>query len=229
MTGPTIDLGARWRETYPEALVGILAMDAVQNPGHHSQFDQRKRELEAELRDRYSSQDRVSLREDRVLAAYDAYYRGFGKTYHVRLQLESVAFKGKQIPSVSAVVEAMFMAELDDLLLTAGHDLDAIDGPLRIDAASGDEGYLRMNGQEQTLKVGDMMISDQSGVISCILYGPDKRTRIRPETENVLFTVYAPPGIERVDVHHHLEAIRDNVAMVSPDAAVSLLDVLGGT
>jgi hypothetical protein len=34
-----------------------------------------------------------------------------------------VALKGKAIPRQAALVEAMFMAELENLILTAGHDL----------------------------------------------------------------------------------------------------------
>ena len=41
------------------------------------------------------------------------------KTYHVQHQLESVVLKGKSLPNVAALVAAMFMAERDDLLLTA--------------------------------------------------------------------------------------------------------------
>jgi hypothetical protein len=47
----------------------------------------------------------------------------------VKAQWESVAVKGKPIPSRAALVEAMFMAAR--LVLTAGHDLDALAGPLR--------------------------------------------------------------------------------------------------
>jgi hypothetical protein len=41
------------------------------------------------------------------------------KTYHIALQLEPVVLKGKSLPNVAALVEAMFTAELGDLLLTA--------------------------------------------------------------------------------------------------------------
>jgi len=80
---------------------------------------------------------------------------------------------------------------------------------VRADVAAGSEVYVRLDGGEQVLKEGDMFIADARGVLSSILYGPDYRTRIRPETQQVLFTVYAPPGIEAGAVRHHLETIRD--------------------
>lgn len=120
----------------------------------------------------------------------------------------------------------MLMAELEQLLLTAGHDLDAVDQPLRVDVATGDEDYTRINGAEQGLRAGDMLIADQAGVISCILYGPDPRTRIRTGTTSVVFTVYAPAGVGREKVQEHLEAIRSNGGIVAPDAKVVTREIV---
>lgn len=49
--------------------------------------------------------------------------------------------EGQVRPSVAALVEAMFIAELKNLLLTAGHDLDAVELPLKLDIARGGERY----------------------------------------------------------------------------------------
>ena len=202
-------------------------MHGVANPRQHPQLDEKKKDLEDTLRAQYSSYDRTSLRAIPVLASYRDYYKQFNETYHVQHQLESLVFKNRHIPKVAALVEAMFMAELKNLLLTAGHDLNAIESPLRIDVANGTESYIRMNGEGQTLKVGDMMIGDANGIVSCIIYGPDRRTRIRPETDRVVFTVYAPPGIEERDVSRHLEDIQENVTVIAPGASVKLLETFG--
>jgi DNA/RNA-binding domain of Phe-tRNA-synthetase-like protein len=218
-----LEISPTWRSTYPGAHVGVLVLHGVANPKQHVLLDEKKEALEQALRVRYSSHDKASLRAMPVPASYRDYYKRFNKTYHVRHQLESIVFKDRSIPRVAALVEAMFMAELKNLLLTAGHDLDAIVPPLRIDVAQGTERYVRMNGDDQILKAGDMLIADAEGVVSCILYGPDSRTRIRPETKKVVFTVYAPPGIDDQDVRIHLEDIRENVLVFAPDASVELM------
>jgi DNA/RNA-binding domain of Phe-tRNA-synthetase-like protein len=141
-----IEATPAWRLAYPGATVGVLAMRGVENPQQHDGLEQKKNELEEALRAQFSSEDRKSLRKLPVLAAYHAYYKRFGKTYHVQHQLESLVFKNRRIPRVAALVEAMFMAELNNLMLTAGHDLNAIQAPLRIDVANGTESYMRMNG-----------------------------------------------------------------------------------
>lgn len=222
------EVTSAWKSAYPEAHVGVLAMRAVSNPVHHPDLETQKAALEEQLRAKFSGQDRAVIANHPVLRAYGEYYRQFKKTYHIQLQLESIVLKGKSIPSVAALVEAMFMAEMQDFLLTAGHDLDVLHLPLRLDVATGNEQYTLLRGDEQGLKPGDMMISDQEGVISSIIYGPDQRTQITPNTQNVIFTVYAPPGIDEQVVADHLEHIKNNVLIFSPQAQVEFLKVFRG-
>jgi DNA/RNA-binding domain of Phe-tRNA-synthetase-like protein len=222
------EVTSAWRSTYPEAHAGVLVMRSVSNPAHDPALESRKATLEEQLRAQFSGQDRAAIASHPVLRAYAEYYRQFKKTYHIQLQLESIVLKGKSIPRVAALVEAMFMAEMKDMLLTAGHDLDALHLPLTLGVATGTERYTLLRGEEQVLKPGDMMISDQFGVISSILYGPDQRTQITPDTRNVIFTVYAPPGIDEHTVVQHLQGIQENVMVFAPQAQVELLKVYKG-
>lgn len=209
-----------WRNSYPEAAVGILALERVCNPNEHPDLEAKKDALEQDLRRRFGESDRATLRSMPALRAYHEYYKRFKKSYHVQLQLESVAFKGKSIPRVAALVEAMFMAELKNQLLTAGHDLAAVVQPISVEVANGNERYQRINGQQQRLKEGDMYIADAEGVMSSIIYGPDRRTQIRPETTAAIFTVYAPPGISLTSVLEHLGDIEGYVGLFSPNMNV---------
>jgi DNA/RNA-binding domain of Phe-tRNA-synthetase-like protein len=161
------------------------------------------------------------------MQAYRAYYKNFRKTYHVLLQLRSVVLEGKDLPSVAALVEAMFMAELDSGLLTAGHDLDRVEPPITLDVAQGDESYIMLNGKEQTLKADDMIMTDAQGTICSVIYGLDRRTAISLQTQRVIFVVYAPAGIDPVAVRAHLEAMQENVRLISPGATVQELHVYG--
>src|SRR5512136_962414 len=110
-----------WRLAFPGAHAGVLVLNDVRNPASHAELERRKEALMEEIRSHYGGLDRSRLKMIPHLQVYDAYYRRFKKTYHIQLQLESIAFSGKSIPSVSALVEAMFMAEIKDMLLTSGH------------------------------------------------------------------------------------------------------------
>jgi len=216
-----------WKAAYPQAHAGILVMRNVTNPPQHAELEARKQSLQDDLRNRFAGQDRNAIAALSPIQAYNAYYKPFKKSYHVQLQLESIVFKGKSLPSVAALVEAMFMAEIKNLLLTAGHDLDTLQLPVTLNVASGEEQYTLLRGTEQVTKSGDMFMADEAGVISSILYGPDQRTQINEKTRNVLFAVYAPEGIEVDATRQHLEDIRENVMLVSPAAKVELLEVFG--
>lgn|SRR5574341_867046 len=216
-----------WRTAHPGAAAGVLAMRNVGNPAQHPALEGWIAGREAELRARFAGHDRSALRALPRLQAYAAYYKRYGKTYHVQLQLESVALKGKPVTRSSALVSAMVTTELTNLLLTAGHDLDAIEPPVTLMVASGQERYRLLGGREQAPQAGDMMMADGRGIISSVLYGPDERTRLGPQTRQALFAVYAPPGIGEPAIRQHLDDLRAAIELFSPEAEVAALTVHG--
>jgi DNA/RNA-binding domain of Phe-tRNA-synthetase-like protein len=216
-----------WKSTFPRAHAGVLAMRNVTNPASNAELDRHKDELIQELRSHYGMMSRAQLEKLPVLQAYAEYYKRFKKTYHVQLQLESILFKGKSIPSVAGLVEAMFMGEMNDWMLTAGHDLDNLEMPLKLDVTTGTETYTLLRGEEQQVKAGDMMIRDGKGIISNIIYGPDRRSQIQPSTKSVLYTTYAPAGIDTLALGDHLRDIEHYVRLFAPAAQTELLQVFG--
>lgn len=215
-----IEVDPAWREAHPGAAVGVLAMRGARNPASHDGLNALAGELERDLRDRYGEAERQELRATPPLPAYAAYYKRWGQRYHVAMQLESVAQKGKSVPRVAALVEAMFIAELRNLLLTAGHDLDALVLPVRLGVGQG-EAFSAPSGAEMAVKPGDMVIADAEGyVLSAIVTGPSAVARIGPETTAALFYAYAPPGIDPALVAAHLDEIEGNVRLISPETEV---------
>jgi len=216
-----------WKAAFPGAHAGVLAMHNVTNPASHADLDRHKEELVQDLRSHYGGMTRGQLEKLPVLQAYGDYYKRFKKTYHVQLQLESILFKGKSIPSVAGLVEAAFMGEMKDWLLTAGHDLDSLQMPLRLDVTTGTETYTLLRGEEQQVKAGDMMILDGKGIISNIIYGPNQYSQIKPSTRNVIYTTYAPAGINTLAVADHLRDIEHYIKLFAPEAQTELLQVFG--
>ena len=214
-----------WTAAYPGAAVGALIMRGVTNPTGHPGLEERIAEWEADLRRELGGRDRAALRTLPVLQAYAAYYRRFRKTYHVELQLESVVLKGRAMPRTPALVAAMVAAELKSLLLTAGHDLGAVEPPVTLGVGTDGTRYRLLGGREEELKAGDMAMTDGQGVISSVLFGPDQRTRLTPDTRDVFFAVYAPSGIGEAPVRRHLEDLRDTVLLIAPGAFVEALAV----
>jgi DNA/RNA-binding domain of Phe-tRNA-synthetase-like protein len=176
-----------------------------------------KKELETALQEQYRDLPRKELKGLHPMDVYVAYYKKFGYTYHVLGQLESV-IRGKGIPTGLPLVQAMFMAELKNLLLTAVHDLEKVEGTLKLQQATGEERYTTLSGREVATVPGDVMIADQEAVISSILRGPDRRTCIDEKSCGAVYTVYAPPGIEESAIHRHLNDLETYIHAFAPEA-----------
>ena len=119
-----------WREFFPGGIIGLLELSGVENAAASSRLDEAKRQVESHLRQRYTGFTRPDFLALPVMAAYERYYRQFDKTYHVLLQVESIVLKGRSLPNVSPLVDANFMAEVETLVLTAGHDVSRLAPPL---------------------------------------------------------------------------------------------------
>jgi len=147
-------------------------------------------------------------------------------SYHLLAQLDSM-LKGKKIcDSKSPLLQAMFFNELESMLLTAGHDLNRLKPPLRLNLAAGNEIYQSISGREVTAAAGDIILSDSTRVFSSILKGPDYDTRITPDTSDVLFTIYAPPGIGVPKVKTALEKLERRIQAFAPNCKTEILQVL---
>ncbi|MFL0251009.1 phenylalanine--tRNA ligase beta subunit-related protein [Clostridium neuense] len=213
------------KELYPAAKLGILIIKNVRNLHSNPKFNEIKASVQNELLNRYPNFNRKEFIKTEPVCFYRNYYKKFKKTYPVQLELESVVLKGKSIPNVSTLVEAMFTAELKNLLLTAGHDFDKINFPLKLSLADGSESFTGISHKEQTLAKNDMMLSDGTSIISSILNGPDYRTKISTDTKNALFYTYIPSGISDDAILSHLKDISNYVSIFSPDAKVDLLKI----
>lgn len=209
-----------WRVAHSGATIGLLEMTGIENSHVSPALNERKLEIEAHLREHYKGYTRQALLALPVMADYDQYYTRFNKTYHVQLQLESIVLKNKSLPTVSPAVDANFIAELETLVLTAGHDVTKLHEPVRIDVSREDDAMTQMNGATKPIRAGDMVMRDADGISCSILYGQDNRSPIAPETTHVLYVAYAPVGVPTEAVEHQLQLIQDYIHLFSPHVTV---------
>jgi DNA/RNA-binding domain of Phe-tRNA-synthetase-like protein len=220
--GEMLEISAtdEWRTAHPGATIGLLEVSGLRNAGPSDTLSARKREIEAGLRARYQSFTRSDFLALPVMAAYDRYYTRFNKTYHVQLQLESIVLRGKRLPDVSPAVDANFMAEVETLVLTAGHDRRKLQAPLVIDVSRDGESMTQMNGVPKAIRAGDMVMRDAGGISCSIIYGQDARSPISPETSGALYVAYAPAGVPADVVERQLRGIEANLRLCWADLAV---------
>jgi DNA/RNA-binding domain of Phe-tRNA-synthetase-like protein len=218
----TLDVAATdgWRAAHGGATIGVLELSGLDNRRSSPRLTERKRAIEASLRERYHGYTRQDFLALPVMADYDRYYKRFNKTYHVQLQLESIVLKGKPLPDVSPAVDANFMAEVETLILTAGHDAQTLTRPVVIDVSRDDDQMIQMNGTSRAVRAGDMIMRDAGGVSCSIIYGQDARSPITPETSRVLYVAYAPAPIAPDIVERQLRGVEENLRLVSEGLVV---------
>ncbi|MFX1561591.1 MAG: phenylalanine--tRNA ligase beta subunit-related protein [Promethearchaeota archaeon] len=193
------------REKYPESVFGSLVIRDVPNFKKHEVLEERKRTLELRIRESFEDVD-----VDNMIQYYTTYFKLWEKVYPIKYQITSIK-KGGQFPQVSVLVDSMFLAELNNRILTSGHDLDEIRGDLQFDVSKGGERYLKINGQEQELKKDDIILNDEEGILASIIYGPARRTTISPKTKNALYHAWCPYLIDDESVFNHLNDISSNL------------------
>lgn len=205
-----------WRAAHPGAVIGLLELSGVDNSRPASELDAPKRQAEARLRERYRGFTRQDFLALPVMAAYARYYKRFDKTYHVLQQVESIVLKDRRLPNVSPLVDANFIAEVETLILTAGHDAAMLEGDVRIDVSGDGDHLTQRSGASKALPAGDMIMRDAKGVCCSIIYGQDNRSPISIATSRVLYVAYAPSGVHAETVDAHLQAVEDNTRTFAP-------------
>ncbi len=186
---------------YPTAIFGSLTINEQQNLKKHPDIEQAKRLIEKKIRETYPAP-----KEDPIVQRYAGYFDKWGKTYPIEFQINSIK-KGRTFPQVSTHVDCMFMAELENRILTSGHDRDTIQGRPVYDLADEGEEYIKLNGKKQVLLKNDVVLRDDDGVLASVLFGPAARTSIKRETVSPLYFAWCPAGIDYETVDEHLSTI----------------------
>ena len=215
-----------WKSAHAGALIGLLEVSGVVNKSASPELEALKRVTETRLRERFGRSTRADLVALPVMRDYVRYYKRFDKTYHVLQQLESVALKGKSLPSVSPLVDANFAAELETLVLTAGHDVAKLQRPLCIDVSVDSDTLVQMSGSPKRLSAGDMVMRDAQGLSCSILYGQDNRSPLSASTTTALYVAYAPAGVGEEAVRAQLDAVLANIRMFARACTLEQLALL---
>jgi len=206
---------------FPDLKVSTMEVRNLENKKFDEALETEKRNIEADIRN--NAKDYL---ESGTIEEYNQFFKKFGKRYPIEYQIKSIT-EGKSFPSQYTVVEAMFMAELKNMYLTAGHDLDLIEGGLNTKITKGSEEYMNISGKEMKLKPEDIITEDEFGIISSVLFGPDRRTIITEKTRNYLFFAYFPYGEEDRKIKNHFEGILNYIGIFDNNFERSDIEIYG--
>ena len=174
-------------------------------------IEPRIRAVYTALSEKYSHIDRRQLKQLEILEPYVRYFKKFKKTYHLFLQLESFIHKKRSLPFITPLVSAYFLAELETGVLSSAHDLDKVELPFSLEKSSGGEPLTLINGEKRSAPAGDALLTDASGLLTCVIQGQDKRTILSPASQNAAYFVYGPPGVEERALTAALELLAEHL------------------
>ncbi|MBI9049076.1 MAG: hypothetical protein JEZ00_06645 [Anaerolineaceae bacterium] len=226
MSTISVSVSDELRNTYPAAYAGFMLVSCEKNIHRSEKMQQQKGKLVQVLRERFP--DKNAIKNDATIQIYQRYYQQFKSNFHVRFQIETMTIKGKDMPTRSVLVDALFMTELKYGLLIAGHDMDNVQMPITVDCTQMFEMFTQLGGTVKTLKDGDMCFRDAEKTLSCILYGPEDSSPVTMDTKKVLYTIYGPQGISREMVSEGLDDIAANAQLAIPDLTILDKCVVGG-
>jgi len=90
-------------------------------------------------------------------------------------------------------------------------DYQRFDRNLQLDLADEGETCAGMGGRDFITKKGEIVLRDDKEIVCILCQGADEKTRVREDTENVLFYAYAVPGIERTHLQEGLAIAADTL------------------
>jgi len=199
---------------YPDLKVGIIIIRDVVNKDFDPTLESKKRDAELFIRNNlldFTNLPRVK--------SYNRFYKKYDKKFPIEYQLKSI-ISGKSIPTISVLVESMFLSELLNQVLVAGHDLNYLEGDLFLDLAQGNEEYTKISGEKQIVKKDDIILKDAKGIIASVLYGPDFRTRVTKHTTSVVYMGYFVYDFSDDEIVRAMRHIGDYVLISNPNAEV---------
>ncbi|MCG8333076.1 MAG: hypothetical protein MJE63_01060 [Proteobacteria bacterium] len=212
------------KEQYPGTTFGIMVMRGVTIESADG-LENEKRELEAFLQEQFSGVDKRQMREVAPFSEYHTFYKTFKKTYHVLHQCESIATGKKQLPDGAPLVQAMFMAEVQHQLLTAGYDISRLGSDYTVRLGDGETEFEGIGKTIRKPPNSDIVFTNGETILGSIICGPDHEHRIQQNTEDVLFAIYGVPGISKGQMENHFASVLRYVQLISPESKVDLMQI----
>ncbi|MEM5798717.1 MAG: tryptophan--tRNA ligase [Candidatus Aenigmatarchaeota archaeon] len=184
-----IAFSERLRERFPTIFTVSATITGVDNTGSRALRSER-REIESIIKKQYRKFWMM-----KNVNAYEKYFTRHGIEFPLATMYRAV-LEGKEIPTLSPLVDAILLAELKHCLLLDIKDLDRIEGGLVLDEGYEGEEFIDMHGEKQFIQQGDIVLRDDKGIILSWLYGPAQRTKVHRDTRNAIIIGLPVPGIE---------------------------------
>ena len=180
---------AAYLQRYPGVGFALALITGCRNNDVSPGLDQYKRKLLRQMRKR-----EILAQITERIQRYDLFFKQFDHECPLPKHLDRTVHSG--FPRYSLMIDAHFIAELCAGILVAVADYDRVAGALTLDVASEGEECIGLGARPFITREGEIVLRDEKEIICVLCQGADEKTRVRPDTQNVLFYGYAVPGID---------------------------------
>jgi DNA/RNA-binding domain of Phe-tRNA-synthetase-like protein len=185
---PAFSKSSKYQARYPEVAFGLTLISGCKNLFNPPGFDQYKRKRLRKMRKRETLGE-ITAR----IETYNRFFESFGHECPLPKHLKRTVNSG--FPRYDLMVDAHFMAEMCAGILVAVTDYDSFDGNLTLDLAEEGEICRGMGQRDMKTGKGEIVLRDEKEIVCVLCQGADEKTRVKEETENVLFYAYGIPGV----------------------------------
>lgn len=194
---------------FPSAKMGVLVCKGLNNTGAYPEIASMLRKVEEDLRQRYTVEGLATL--PKISDWREAYRKfGFSPSAH-RSSIEALlrrVLQGKQLPSISPIVDLYNITSLRHILAAGGDDLDKVEGGITLTVADGSELFIMLGTDKpEPIKKGEVIYRDDKEVLCRSWnYRECDKTKITPGTTNVCLVL---EGLEHTSSDELHQAIHE--------------------
>lgn len=192
-------LSEKLSEKFPDLSAQIINFCDVSITRIKPDLENYKKEIYSETHSRWEIE---KLREDPDFRAYRDFFWKLGtdptKNRPAAEALIRRVLNEKPIPNINTWVDAYNLVSIQTAIPIASFDADLLDGELLMREAIEGEEFLGIAMKKPvTLKGGEAVIQDDSGLVAIYPYRDADHSKVTSNTKNVLMLMCGAPGISR--------------------------------
>ncbi|NWG03066.1 MAG: hypothetical protein HXY44_09450 [Syntrophaceae bacterium] len=187
-----------YRCRFPALSFGIGTIRSCTYFEKNESFKLYKRELLHKMRRR----ENLGQLEKKI-SLYDQFFNEWGYACPLPHHFKRTIEMG--FPIVNLYIDTHIMAEMCHGILMAIQDLDCFQGEWKLDLAQAGETFQGVSGKRIQCKENEIVLRDEEGTVCSLFQGPDFKTRVKPESKNIVIYVFTAPGIKEEHVASGLQ------------------------
>ncbi len=196
------------RKRYPDLLVPYANVRDITVQSYSRELLSLKAQILAMVRSQY---DLLTLKDHPVFRAYRDFFWGIGiDATKIRPAGEALirrVLRGGEIPSINTLVDAYNLASMETGIALAAFDTDQTRGLMVLRFSEKGEEFLGIGMDSPiVLKGGEVVVSDQDGVLAIYPYRDAERSKIQLTTRSAIILACGVPGIG-------LDSLRQSVSI----------------